>query len=332
MAADSARAKVIFMGTPEFAVPSLSALVGEGHVIEMVVTQPDRPSGRRKAMKMSPVKEYAVAHDLPLIQPAGLRDTGVVNLLKQLDPDVIVVAAFGEILRRDLLALPKHGALNVHASLLPRYRGASPVSAAILAGERETGVTVMLMNEGLDTGDMLAQERTEIRAWDTQVSLSRRLSDLGAELLARTLPAWLIGQLCPLRQDAYHASYAGLVTKEAGRIDWNDSAMAIERKVRAYTPWPSAHTSWRERQLSILASGVRNESAHGRPGLVIGLEPVTLQLESGRSEHTGLAVATGDGVLVATHVQFAGGRPMPAGEFVRGHASIVGSTLGSEQS
>lgn len=317
------------MGTPEFAVPCLSALSGEGHIIEMVVTQPDRPSGRHRRLKPPPVKEYALAHDLPIIQPASLRDTGVVNLLGELDPDVIVVAAFGEVLRSDLLGLPRYGALNVHASLLPKYRGASPVSAAILAGEQESGVTIMLMDQGLDTGDILAQERVAIQPRETQESLTGRLSDLGARLLVRTLPAWISGEISALHQDASMASYAGLVTKEAGKIDWKASAGEIERKVRAYVPWPLAHTTWNNRQLSILAAAAVGHGVEGAAGQVIGLQSVRVPGEGGPSELVGLVIAAGSGALAAARLQLAGGKPMSAEEFVRGHPAIVGTLLGA---
>ncbi|MFW6164513.1 MAG: methionyl-tRNA formyltransferase [Planctomycetota bacterium] len=239
-------ARIVFMGTPDFAVPSLTALHDAHHVVG-VVTQPDRPAGRGRDLHQSAVKRAAVERGLPVFQPPSLRTPEAVARLAEWKPEVIVVAAFGQILTEEVLELPPYGCLNVHASLLPRWRGAAPVAAAILAGDEVTGVTIMKMDAGLDTGPILAQRREPIRADDTRTALTQRLSLLGAELLAETLPAYLAGELVPQPQDD-EATLAERLRKADGRLDWSRPALVLDRKIRAFTPWPGTFTFWQGRQ------------------------------------------------------------------------------------
>lgn len=310
--------RVVFMGTPEFAVPALRRLL-ESYQVVGVVTQPDRPAGRGQKVQVSPVKELALAHGLPVLQPRSLRkDPLAVQAIADLHPDLIVVAAYGLILPQPVLDLPPHGCLNIHASLLPRWRGPAPIPAAILAGDQETGVTLMCMDAGMDTGPIVVQRRTPIRPDDTTASLSERLSELGANLLAETLPSWLNGEIAPQPQDEAQATVCGLIRKEDGQIDWTRPAALIERQVRAYHPWPGAFTFWRGQQLKVLRSSATG--LHARPA---DLSPGTVILV-GRTP----GVITGEGVLLLDEVQLAGKRAMPAQAFVQGYRDFVGSRLG----
>lgn len=309
--------RVVFMGTPDFSVPSLTALIEGGYQVVGVVTQPDRPKGRGRKLEPSPVKRYALQHGIPVLQPPSLRTSEAVAELAALRPDVIVVAAFGQILRPNVLQLPPRGCINVHASLLPRWRGAAPVQAAILAGDRVTGSTIMLMDEGMDTGPILAQAALVIRPDDTGGSLSERLAHHGAQLLAETLPRWLAGEIEPRPQDESLATVCRPLRKEQGWIDWTRSAEEIARVVRAFNPWPAATTSWKGRQLKILAAQIREEEAAEPPGTVVAVEKQ-------------VAVSTGRGLLELIVVQLAGRRALPIADFVRGQPAFVGSRLGDQ--
>ncbi len=310
---------VVFMGTPEFAVPSLAALGAAGYRIAAVLTQPDRPAGRGRQVEASPVKRFAAEHDIPVLQPRTLRDEAVREELAALAPDLAVVAAYGLIIPQAVLDIPGGGCLNVHASLLPRGRGAAPITAAILAGDAQTGVSIMLMEAGLDTGPVLAQAAVPIPSDATTGSLSGKLAVLGAELLIETLPAWLDGVLKPVPQDEARATYAPRIGKEQGLIDWARPAIEIERQVRAYQPWPSAYTGWNGQRLKVLHAQVtRNGARTARlPGTVVAEAPGTA------------GVITGDGVLWLRELQLAGKRAMPVADFLRGAAGFVGSTLPS---
>ncbi len=309
-------ARVVFMGTPEFAVPTLLAL-HEHHQVVGVVTQPDRPAGRGRQLVASPVKEAAVPLGLPLFQPATLRQHEAVAHLAAWCPDVIVVAAFGQILRLPVLTLPAHGCLNVHASLLPRYRGAAPISAAILAGEAITGVTIMHMDEGMDTGPILAQAAWPIAPDDTTASLTAALAELGARLLLETLSAWLAGEIQAQPQDDSMATYCRPLKKEDGRLDWTQPAVHLDRQVRACDPWPGAYTTWQGQRLKVLRARAQPEwKGEALPGQVLRLDP-------------GIGVATGQGVLELLQVQLAGKRPTAAEPFVRGQRDLVGGQLGA---
>ena len=309
--------RIVFMGTPSFAVPALEALVAQGsYELVCVVTQPDRPAGRGRRLAAPAVKEAALAHGLPVWQPRTLRDPEAVEKLRALSPTVIVVAAFGQILSPDVLAIPSRGCLNVHASLLPRWRGAAPIPAAILAGDEETGVTIMLLDEGMDTGPILAQASLPIRPEDTTGSLTERLATLGADLLIATLPHWLAGEIQPRPQDHSQATMCRPLRKEEGRLDWSRPAIELERRVRAYNPWPGAYTTWRGQRLKVLrAASLMDWHGPQPPGQVIALPE-------------GTAVATGKGALLLLEVQLAGRRAMVIADFLRGRKEFVGSRLG----
>lgn len=307
-------ARIVFMGTPEFAVPTLQRLLRHHDVIG-VITQPDRPAGRQRQLQQSPVKRLALAAGIPVFQPEKLRRPEAIAQLKQWEADVYVVAAFGQILPQEVLDIPKHGSLNVHASLLPRWRGAAPIQAAIRAGDKETGVTIMKMDAGLDTGPILTQRVVPIAPDETGQSLHDRLAVVGAELLIETLPGYLSGEIVPQPQDDSRATHAPLLKKEDGHIDWTQSAEAIERMVRAFTPWPGTYTFWNGRQLKI-HSGVHG-AGEAEPGRVIERD--------GR-----IAIGTGSGLYYPLQVQLEGRKQIPIEDFVRGHATFVGAQLGEE--
>jgi methionyl-tRNA formyltransferase len=305
------------MGTPEFAVPALTRLVKNFQVVA-VVTQPDRPSGRGRKVVASPVKMVAEANNLTVLQPPTLKKAEVVAQLQALQPDLIVVAAFGQILRTNVLTLPPFGCINVHASLLPRWRGAAPIAAAIRAGDAEAGVTIMRMDEGLDTGPMLSRRAIPIAPNHTGETLTAELADLGADLLLETLPDWLAGRLIPQPQDDSLATLAPRLKKEAGEIDWSQSAVAIERLVRAFDPWPGTFTNWQRQPLKIIAvtiGAASDQSVNLSPGEVF-------------SYGKAVAVATGDGAILLQQLQPAGKRSMAAMDFVRGVSDFVGTRLG----
>ncbi|MBS3783383.1 MAG: methionyl-tRNA formyltransferase [Anaerolineae bacterium] len=310
-------ARIVFMGTPRFAVPTLEALTDAHHVVG-VVTQPDRPAGRGRELRRSPVKEAALEHDLPLFQPRTIRTPEALAQLAEWSSDVIVVAAFGQILSQEVLELPPYGCLNVHASLLPRWRGAAPVAAAILAGDEVTGVTIMKMDAGLDTGPVLAQREEPIRPDDTRATLTERLSYVGAELLAETLPSYLAGKLRPRPQADEQATLADQLRKGDGRLDWSRKAVELDRKVRAFTPWPGTFTFWRDRRLKVLrVSPLPDWAGDAAPGTVVEVDE-------------GAAVATSEGALRLEEVQLAGKRAMSMSPFLRGRREFVGSRLGRD--
>ena len=318
--------RIVFMGTPDFAVPSLRALHTQADAqnwqVMGVVTQPDRPSGRGKKVTVSPVKAYALEAGLPILQPRSYRrQPEAVAELAELAPDLIVVAAFGQILPSAVLDLPTFGCVNVHASLLPAYRGASPINAAILNGDDETGNTIMLMDVGMDTGPALAQSTLPIRPDDTTLSLGERLAEAGADLLVPTLAHWLAGAVAPTDQADLPGkpSACRMIGKEAGRIDWTASAVHIERMIRAYTPWPSAFTTWQGQNFKIWqADVVDSSSPAGEPGHVI-------------MTADGPAVITGEGLLRLRSVQPAGKRAMDIRSFLNGAPDFVGGAgLGAE--
>ena len=306
------------MGTPAFAVPSLQRLI-EVYDVVAVVTQPDRPSGRGRKVVPSPVKEVAELAGLTILQPKTLKDQAAVADLQALTPDLIVVAAFGQILRTNVLELPPHGCINVHASLLPRWRGAAPVAAAIRAGDAETGITIMKMDKGLDTGPMLSQQALTIRSDHNGETLTNDLAELGADLLRDTLPDWLAGKISPQPQDEALATLAPRIKKDEGEIDWSQDAVAIERLVRAFYPWPGTYTIWQDAPLKIISVTAMEPSSQTNdlsPGTVVGAGNEVL-------------VVTGKGSLILEQIQPAGKRPMAAADFARGASSFVGAQLGS---
>lgn len=308
--------RVVFMGTPEFSVPSLAMLVAADYDVAGVVTQPDRPSGRGRKLEPSPVKRFAVEHGLAVLQPETLRAPAAIAELAELRPDVIVVAAFGQILRPAVLALPPHGCVNVHASLLPRWRGAAPVQAAILAGDQVTGNTIMVMDEGMDTGPMLSQSALAVHSDETAGTLTQRLSQHGAELLADTLPRWLAGELAPQPQENSLATLCRPVRKEQATIDWSRPAVEIARAVRAYNPWPGAVTAWHGVALKVLqADAFANEISDEPAGTVL-------------QRQGAIVVVTGEGMLRLDIVQLAGRNVSGIDDFVRGQRGFAGSVLG----
>jgi methionyl-tRNA formyltransferase len=309
-------ARVIFMGTPEFAVPCLQTLIATQQVVG-VVTQPDKPAGRGNQLRPSPVKVVAEAAGLPVYQPKSLRREEAAEPLREWQPDVIVVAAFGQILRPHVLYLPPHGSINVHASLLPRWRGASPIQHAIMAGDTESGVTLMRMDEGLDTGPMLVQEALPIGPRETAAMLHDRLAALGADMLRRRLDDILAGRIQPVLQPDTGFTYAPMIAREEGEIDWSRDAAELDRLVRAMTPWPGAYTWWNGQPFKIVrARPAAGELPDGLPGEVVHAAE-------------GLVVLVAGGGLVLEEVQPAGKRAMPAGDFARGHPDWVGSVLGA---
>jgi methionyl-tRNA formyltransferase len=304
--------KVVFMGTPTFAVPTLRALM-EPYEVVGVVTQPARRAGRGQSVEEPPVERAARQAGLPVIQPNQLREPEAMAQLVAWAPDVIVVAAFGQLLRQAALALPAHGCLNVHASLLPRHRGAAPIPAAILAGDAETGVTIMRMDAGLDTGPCLAQRAEAIYPDDTAVTLSERLASLGAKLLIEVLPGYLAGTLTLRPQDAARATYAPQLKKQDGHLDFSLPAAELERRVRAFTPWPGAFALWNQRSIKILRAVVV-DTPPGQTGHVIKTDE-------------GPAVTCGSAGLLLLEVQPAGKRPMSASEFALGARGFIGARL-----
>jgi methionyl-tRNA formyltransferase len=308
--------RVVFMGTPEFAVPTLHALIESSQYnVVGVVTQPDRPAGRGRSLRPSPIKIAALEASIPIFQPPTLRTPEAFAQLETRQPDLIVVAAFGQILRQNVLDLPTFGCINVHASLLPRWRGAAPIQAAIRAGDTDSGITIMIMDAGLDTGPMLSHRTIQINADDTGQSLHDRLAEIGGPLLLKTLSAYLEGSLTPRPQpdDDSLITYANQIRKEDGQIEWTSSAAEIDRLVRAFTPWPGTFTYWDGKLLKILSGTF----AAGRvaPGQVVA------------TEH-GFAVGTSSGMYIPEAVQLAGKKAVSAADFVRGNNAIIGTSLG----
>ncbi len=308
-------ARLVFMGTPEFAVPVLDALTRTEHTITGVFTRPDQPAGRGKKLQASPVKQLAETRSLPIFQPASLRKPEGIAQVRSLSPDLIIVAAYGLILPSEVLSIPPRGAVNTHASLLPRYRGAAPIPAAILAGDTETGVTLMQMDAGLDTGPILAQRSLPISPEDTTGTLTPKLAALAAGLLIDVLPKILQSELTPIPQDNSRATIYRTIKKEEGQIDWSQPAVVIERRVRAFNPWPSAFTNWQGAQFKILRARAWGDAQEMEPAKVLSLPQ-------------GIGVATGHGVLLLQEVQMAGKRAMSIEEFVRGQRGFVGTRLG----
>ena len=307
------------MGTPEFALPTLEQLV-ERYAVVGVVTQPDRPAGRGRHVVTSPVKETALAEGIPVFQPARLRNVEAVEHIRSWAPDVIVVAAFGQILPASVLETPRYGVLNVHASLLPRWRGASPIQGALLAGDTVTGVTIMKLDEGLDTGPLLAMCEIEIGPDETAGDLERRLARIGADLLVEILPAYLQGELVPHPQPVEGVTMTRLLRAAQAALDWTASAESLHNQVRAFSPTPGAYTTWDGLRVKVLKSMVAplDFAVGAAPGTVIMWRELPL-------------VATGAGCLALVEVQIAGKRPMDGGAFVRGRKDFVGATLGSPQ-
>jgi methionyl-tRNA formyltransferase len=303
------------MGTPDFAVPSLQGLLDHGHDVAAVVTQPDHPAGRGQKPRLSAVKRLALERKILVLQPEKLRDAGFLERLREIAPEAIVVAAYGKILPRSILELPPRGAINVHGSLLPKYRGAAPIQRALLAGEATTGITIMQMNERMDAGDILLQQELPILPDDTSGSLSARMAELGAVLLVDALYRAARGELRPRPQREEEATLAPMVKKEEGEIDWGRPAIEIERAVRAFQPWPGAYTRLGGKLLKVLGAGV-GSAVTASPGTIV------------RAEGDALEVATGDGALALLELQLEGKRKVGARGFLAGHHVHPGDRLG----
>ena len=323
--------RLIYMGTPLFAVPALEALVSraapgdllpEGYEIVTVITRPDKPSGRKQEIVYSPVKQAALVHGLEVWQPGSLKKAENQQALAAYRADLMIVAAFGQILPQAVLDQPRYGTLNIHASLLPKYRGSSPISEAILQGERESGVTIMLLDAGIDTGPMLLRRAMPLAEHETTASLTPQLAQLGAQTLLEALPLWVSGQLIPQPQDHSLATHTRMIRKEDGRIDWSRSAEVLAREVRAYLPWPTASTTWRGKSLKILSATACPGEADARPGQV-ALE----QINTPQGTRKTLRIATGQGALLVEQLQLEGKKAMSADEFLRGYAGIIGEIL-----
>ena len=311
--------RIVYMGTPDFAVNPLHALAEAGYEVVGFVTQPDKPKGRGKTMLPTPVKEEAMKHGFPVFQPVKVRDPEFQEVLEGLEPDIIVVAAFGQILSQEILDLPHYGSLCIHASLLPAYRGASPINRVIMDGQKKSGVTIMQMDAGIDTGDILTQSEVVIEDTDTDLSLEEKLSKVGAELIVKTLQKLEAGTLTATKQDDSQSCYAKLLTKAMGQIDWNQSALSIDRQVRGLYSWPGAYTSCKGKMLKIWqAKPVEEEgiAAYSMPG---SIAKVT------KNE---IFVQTGDGVLCLQEVQLEGKKRMKVHDFLLGCKVEEGEVLG----
>lgn len=308
--------KVIFMGTPDFSVGTLEALVEAGHEVVLAVTQPDKPKGRGKEMQYTPVKECALKYDIPVYQPKRIREADCIEELRKYEADIMVVVAFGQILPKEILKMTPYGCVNVHASLLPKYRGAAPIQWAIIDGEKVTGVTTMQMNEGLDTGDMLLKTEVVIEDTETGGSLHDKLALAGAKLCVETLKALKDGTVTPIPQGDTTTSYAKMLDKQLGNIDWTQSAVAIERLVRGLAPWPSAYTDWNGKVMKIWSAKVEESSTSGIPGSIV------------KVEKEAFCVQTGEGILKICELQIPGKKRMDTGAFLRGYEMKEGEILG----
>ena len=311
--------RIVFMGTPEFAVPSLEYLVLNEYQVVAVYTQPDKPAGRGGFLIPSPVKKAALVWNLPVVQVPSLKDGSAVVQLADYHPDVIIVAAFGQILAPSVLEIPGCGCINVHPSLLPRYRGASPIPSAILSGDEFTGVSIMLMDSGMDTGPVLSQAAISIAPWDNTGSLTVKLSQLAARLLTETLVHWLRGEISPRPQNKNEATLCGQITKKDGEIDWNLPAIDIWRRVRAFNPWPGCYTFWGGKQLKIIEAVSLNGEETSGAGRVVAWD----------RDEVAFGINTGDGILGVLEVQLEGKRVVSAIEFLGGQRDFVGSVLPS---
>lgn len=306
--------KIVFMGTPDFAVPSLEALIDKFGV-EAVFTQPDRPRGRGKKMVFSPVKEIAVKHDIKVFQPEKLKDDiEAVEYLKELKPDFIIVVAFGQILTKEVLDIPKYGCINLHASLLPMYRGAAPLNWVIINGEEKAGNTTMLMDVGLDTGDMLLKDEVEITKNMTSGELHDILMNRGGELLIKTIEGLAEGSITPEKQEG-ETCYAKMLSKETGKINWNNSAQDIHNLIRGLNPRPIAHTTYKEEPMKIYESEVLLQSSNKEPGVIIEVNK------------KGMKVSTGNGILLVKKIQFPNGKPLTIEQYINGKEIEVGCKL-----
>lgn len=306
--------KIVFMGTPDFAVPSLEALI-EKYGVEAVFTQPDRPKGRGKKVAFSPVKEVAIKHDIKVFQPEKLKDDReAIEYLKDLKPDFIIVVAFGQILTKEVLDIPKYGCINLHASLLPMYRGAAPLNWVVINGEKKSGNTTMLMDVGLDTGDMLLKDEVEITENMTAGELHDILMVRGGNLLIETIEGVANGTIKGIKQEG-ETCYAKMLSKNTGKISWDKSAIEIHNLIRGLNPWPIAHTTYKEDNMKIYESEVLNENSNKEPGTILSVNK------------TGMKVSCKDGILLVKKVQFPNGKPLTIEQYINGKDIEVGCKL-----
>ncbi len=315
--------RIVFMGSPQFALPAIERLIESDHELLAVVTQPDRPAGRGRSLRLPPVSELARAHGLPILQPPRVNAQESLDALRALQPEAIVIVAYGQILKQPLLDIPSRGLLNVHASLLPRHRGAAPATAALLAGDAETGVTILEVVLALDAGPMLARRSLAISDTDTTGSLNEKLAPLSAELLIETLPAWERGELTPQPQDEALTTYAPTVRREDAIIDWSLPAADVWRRVRAYSPWPGATTSFDGEPLRILEAWPLDMRVDVDSGVVLPLPD-----GGGVPAGAGFAVGCGEGALAVVRAQRAGKRALSGEELLRGARGLLGNRLG----
>lgn len=308
--------RIVFMGTPDFSVPTLESLIGSRHQVIGVVTQPDKPKGRGKEIAMSPVKETALAHHIPVYQPVRAREASFVEEMRALEPDVMVVIAFGQILSKELLEVPRYGCINIHASLLPAYRGAAPIQWAVINGDQQTGITTMMMDVGMDTGDMLEKTVVALDEKETGGSLFDRLSLLGGDLILSTLDKLEDGTLVRTPQDHEKATYVKKIPKSLGDIDWTMDAVSIERLIRGLNPWPSAYTRWNGKMLKIWDAEALPDAGPKKPcGTVLEASGNTLKIQ------------TGNGILKINSLQLEGKKRMDTAAFLRGYPVEIGCMM-----
>lgn len=307
--------KIIFMGTPDFAVPAVQKLIENYNVIA-VFTAPDRPSGRGRQIKLSPIKELALKNNIPIFQPVRIKHQKWIDIIKRLSPDLAIVAAFGQIIPQSILDIPPHGFINIHASLLPRHRGASPIHYSLLSGDSETGITIMQMDAGMDTGAILSQESIDINLSDNLTTLHDKLSTLGADLLLKTLPGFLAGQIKPQSQDNSKATYTKILTKQDGQIDWSKNDQEILNQIRAFNPWPGAFSYLGDQIFKIIQA---QSSAQKLPsGKIIFQENM-------------IYIGTSTQAIQVDTLQLAGGKPLSSRDFISGHQQINGALLASNK-
>lgn len=309
--------KIVYMGTPDFAVPPLEALVRSGYEVAAVVTQPDKPKGRGKTLMPTPVKEEAMKHDIPVYQPLKVREPEFVEILENIAPDIIVVAAFGQIIPKKILDMPKYGCINIHASLLPKYRGAAPIQWAVINGEKVSGVTTMRMDEGLDTGDMILKEEVTLAPDETGGSLFDRLAEVGAKLAVQTLQALEDGTAEFTPQDHEKATQVGMIKKSFGEMDFTKSAVELERLIRGLNPWPGTYTEYQGKTLKIWGATVKEGGDPSKAGTIVNVK-----------KHS-FGIQTKDGILVPTEIQLEGKKRMTAEAFLCGVSLEEGTVLGT---
>lgn len=312
--------KIVFMGTPDFAACALEALIAAGHEITAVYTQPDKPKGRGKEVQMTPVKELAIAHEIPVYQPRRIKEAEEVAVLKEIPADIFVVAAFGQILSQEILDMPKYGCVNIHASLLPKYRGAAPIQWAVIDGEEKTGVTIQQMEAGIDTGDILYTKEYVLDAKETGASLFDKLMVLGAEAIVEVLPLIEAGKITPVPQNHAEATHAAKLTKQLGELDFGQPAVKLERLVRGLNSWPSAYTYFKGKQLKIWEAEVveaeNGDAVKAVPGMVAAVDKVSI------------TVLCGEDALKVTELQIEGKKRMSCKDFLLGYPVMAGDKLG----